>query len=629
MCGLVAIVNLDGRPVDRGTLGRMVETVRHRGPDSEGLWTDGAVGLGHRRLAVFDPSPAGAQPMDSFDGRWCVIFNGALYDYQERRQDLERRGVAFRGGSDTEVLANSLAVFGPDCLGWFNGMFSVVAWDRAEQTLHLARDRFGIKPLYHWSDGKVFLAASEIKALLAHPAVGADLNLCALREYFTFQNLFRHHTLFAGVHSLPPATHAVLAGGVLHKRVWWDFDFSNPDEAMSFDDAVTETRRLIVQAVERQLVADARVGCYLSGGMDSSSIVSAATRKIPRLITFTGGFDLSSATGVEMNFDERREAEALAASLQTEHYERVFAAADIACSVPSLVYHLEDIRLGMSYPNYYMAQLASKFVKVVLSGTGGDELFGGYPWRYYRVFRSTNQGDFLKSYFESWQRLVPVTEQADFFQKGVLDATATDATPFEIFAGIFQNNDRLRYETVEDHIGNSLYFEAKTFLQGLLVVQDRVSAAHGVEERVPFLDNDLVDFAMKVPVRHKLGNLTEMRHLDENEYQKQRKAHALFGDGKTVLREAMRGLLPPEVVRRPKQGFSSPEGSWYRTEASAYVQRMLLENSRPAYCGFIAPAYVRRVVEEHVSGKVNHRLLIWSLLCFEHWCQIFLGGSKA
>lgn len=629
MCGFVAILNLDGSPVDRAILDRMTRSLAHRGPDDVNVWIDNDVGLGHQRLAVFDPTVAGRQPMESAGGRWVVAYNGALYDYRERRCGLERRGVSFRGVSDTEVLVNSIEVDGPSCLEGFNGMFAFAAWDQVERTLHLARDRYGIKPLYYYIDRKVLLVASEIRALLAHPAVSAVPNPKALREYFTFQNLFRYHTLFAGIHLLPPANHATLrlADGRFERRVWWDYDFSRPDETMTLDDAVAETRRLMVQAVERQMVADVRVGCYLSGGMDSGSIASIGSTRVDRLITFTGGFDVSAATGVEANYDERRQAELTASALRTEHYERVFSAADIGWGLPRLVRHLEDLRMGMSYPNFFMAELASKFVKVVLSGTGGDELFGGYPWRYYRVFRSLSRDDFFEAYYGAWQRLVPARDHTDFFRPEVMRAAGDDAEPFEILSRVFTFNRDLRFDTPEDHIANSLYFEAKTFLHGLLVVQDRVASAHGLEERVPFLDNDLVDFAMKVPVRHKLANLTEMKNLDENSYQKARQSYALFGDGKNVLREAMGALLPPEVAERRKQGFSSPEGSWYRGEAAAYVERILLGDGEKGYAEFIDPGYVRRVVDEHAGGHANHRLLIWSLLCFEHWCHTFIDGS--
>jgi asparagine synthase (glutamine-hydrolysing) len=231
---------------------------------------------------------------------------------------------------------------------------------------------------------------------------------------------------------------------------------------------------------------------------------------------------------------------------------------------------------------------------------------------------------FLRAYYASWQRLVPVDHAGRFFRPSFADATEDDADLLDVMAAVFDGNAKLRFDTPEDHIANSMYFEARTFLHGLLVVQDRVSAAHGIEERVPFLDNDLVEFATRLPVRFKLADLSQMKRLDENDYQKRRQAFTLFNGGKNVLRVAMRGLLPEAIVERDKQGFSAPDGSWYRGEALAYVERTLLRAKDIAYAEFINPDYVRRVFDEHVAGKANHRLLIWSLLSFEHWCRRFL-----
>lgn len=613
MCGVVALLNLDGRPVDRALLARMTATLAHRGPDGEDVWVEGPVGLGHRRLAVFDTSETGRQPMMGAEGRMVVSFNGALYDFRERRAALEKEGVAFRGASDTEVLANVLERSGPDGVAPFNGMFAFAAWDRRARLLHLMRDRFGQKPLYVWRDARTFVAASEIRAILAHPDVPKRPNVAAIGEYLTFQNIFRGHSMFAGVELLAPASHmSVAADGAARSRTWWAPDFTNTDDALSFEEATEETRRLMKLAVQRQSTADVEVGSYLSGGLDSGSITALAVQHLPRIATFTCGFDMSGVTGEEAYFDERRRAEQMAMALRTRHYECVLTASDIAEGVEHVVAHLEDLRLGMAYPNWFVAGLASRFVKVTLSGAGGDELFGGYPWRYYRVFRSVDRDAYLQSYFRYWQRLIPEEDHAAAFTP---ELAAASGGAFETFASVFDGAD-VRFETPEDQIAASLMFETRTFLHGLLVLSDRISAAHGLEERTPFLDRDLVDFAMRVPVRHKLANLAAMKRMDENALEKVHARYALHDDGKNVLRHAMYGLLPEEVRTRPKQGFSSPESSWYRGEASAYVQRRLGGGGNGA---FVRPDYVRTVVQEHLSGHRNHRLLIWSLLCLESW----------
>jgi len=398
---------------------------------------------------------------------------------------------------------------------------------------------------------------------------------------------------------------------------------------MSFDEAREETLRLFRQAVKRQMVADVPVGAYLSGGMDSGAITAVGSAMIPRMATFTCGFDMSSVTGVEANYDERRDAELMANVFKTEHYEQVINAGDLGWSLPKVVYHLEDLRVGMSYPNYYISRLASKFVKVCLQGTGGDELYGGYPWRYYRVFGALNQQEFFDQYYSFWQRLVPDHEKEQLFQPDIF-RQADRTEPRKVFERVFTFNHKLRYDSPEQHINNSLYFEIKTFLPGLFLVGDKLSMANGLEERFPFMDNDLVDFAQKIPVRHKLGNLTaEIRRINENESfrSKQVASYRDFDDGKNVLRKAMSSFMPEVILNRKKQGFSAPDESWYRGENADYVKELLLSRETVS-AEFINPMYIRKIVNEHINQHINHRLLIWSLLNFEWWCRIFLKGEK-
>ena len=393
MCGITGIYNLNAAPVFRQDLQRMSDSIAHRGPDGEGLHIQNHVGLAHRRLAILDLTPKGSQPMMSKDGRWIIVFNGCIYNYLELKQDLRSKGHEFNSTSDTEVLVEGLAEYGPGFFERLNGMFAVGAYNTQEDALFLSRDRYGVKPLYYWFTGEELVFASEVKAIIAHPKYKKGINLGALNEYFTFQNMFTFQTLFKDVWMLPPANTVRIdrESKFVKHQSWWDFDFSNTDESMSFQDAKEETERLFKQAVAKQMAADVPVGSYLSGGMDSGSIAAIASQHVPRLTTFTCGFDMSEVTGVEANYDERRDAEMMANAFKTEHYEQVINAGDLSWSLPKVVHHLEDLRVGMSYPNYYISRLASKFVKVCLQGTGGDELYGGYPWRYYRVFQSLNQ----------------------------------------------------------------------------------------------------------------------------------------------------------------------------------------------------------------------------------------------
>lgn len=626
MCGICGVFNLNGDPVSHSLIRSMTGAMVHRGPDDEGQFIDVNIALGHRRLAVLDPSPAGHQPMLTADGRVALVYNGEIYNYLQLRGELEALGCRFRSRTDTEVLLQGYEAWGIDVVKKLNGMFAFALWDGRQRRLYLVRDRYGIKPLYWTMAGKSLVFASEIKSILAHGKVSVDINPDALNEYFTFQNLFRYHTLFKGINLLQAASIRWISESEpeLQRCTWWDYNFTDRDEKMSLEEAREETSSLFEQAVTRQLVSDVPVGSYLSGGMDSGSIVAVASSSIPRLATFTCGFDLSAVTGVEANFDERREAELIACHFKTEHYQQVVNSSDISWALPRLVWHLEDLRLGMSYPNFYVSRLASRFVKVCLSGAGGDELYAGYPWRYYRVSGAVGRDDYFRQYYAFWQRLVDDRDKKEQLFTADVRRQVREWDTFRTFSRVFTFNDQLRYETPEEHIANSLYFEIKTFLAGLLLVGDKLSMAHGLEERVPFLDNDLVDFSQRIPIRHKLMNFEHIKRMDENETRKLRRYQST-SDGKNVLRQAMADILSADILKRKKQGFSAPDESWYRGESLAYVKEILL-NKRASYRDFINPHYVKRVVDEHVAGKRNHRLLLWSFLSFEWWCKIFLDG---
>jgi asparagine synthase (glutamine-hydrolysing) len=628
MCGILGVFNLNGQTFEKMHLNTMLDAIAHRGPDSEGYYINENISLGHRRLSIIDITKNGQQPMMSQNKEWVIVFNGCIYNFKQLKNQLQSIGTSFNSNSDTEVISEGLSKYGPEFFKKLDGMFAIGAWNTVTKTLYLSRDRYGIKPLYYWFSGKCLVFASEIKSIIKHPEYKIKVNYEALNEYFTFQNLFTYSTLFEGVTMLPPAN--IVSINSFNTKVehnsWWDYDFSNPDEKMTFDDAVMETKRLFQKAVTSQMLSDVPVGSYLSGGMDSGSITAIATSHVERLCTFTCGFDMSEVTGVEANYDERRDAELMSNYFKTEHYEQVINAGDLKWSLPRVVYHLEDLRVGMSYPNYYISRLASKFVKVCLQGTGGDELYGGYPWRYYRVFNSIDQKDYFNQYYNFWQRLVPDNEKKDLFNSPILNNIDIEE-PRNIFERVFTFNKKLIYNTPENHIENSLYFEIKTFLPGLLLVGDKLSMANGLEERFPFLDNDLVDFAQKIPIRHKLGNLGNFKKIDENDFRDKKKIYQEFNDGKNVLRKAMMDFLPEKIINRKKQGFSAPDESWYRGENAGYIKELLLSKNI-ASAEFINQKYIHKIVDEHINKRINHRLLIWSLMNFEWWCRIFLQNEK-
>lgn len=620
MCGVAGILNLDQRPVSLHDVRAMTEAIAHRGPDGEGQWIEGAIGLGHRRLAIIDLSQTGEQPMQTADGRFVISYNGEIYNYRELRAELEAQGHRFRSTSDTEVLLQAIAAWGLGALQRLNGMFAFALWDRKERRLTLARDRYGIKPLYYWSGGNQLLFASESKAFRAVPNFSSQLDSAGLFEYFTFQNFFTDRTLLRGVRILPAGCYLTVspeaASGTQPRLTrYWDYSFQEPETARSEAEYQEELDHLVQQAVKRQLVSDVDIGAYLSGGLDSGTVTAIAAESLSYMRTFTCGFDLSSVSGMELQYDERAASERMSYLFRTEHYEMVLKSGDMERVLPKLTWHLEEPRVGQSYPNYYVAQLASKFNKVVLAGTGGDEIFGGYPWRYYRAVVNQTFEEYIDKYYDYWQRLIPNSVLKRVFAP--IWSEVQGVSTRDIFRDMFSQHAE-RLTRPEDYVNHSLYLEAKTFLHGLLTVEDKLSMAHSLETRVPFLDNDLVDFAMKLPVRMKLGKLDEVVALDENALG--RKTAAYFQkarDGKMLLRNVMLRHIPQEVVDREKQGFSGPDASWFKGQSIDFVRNILFDDQAEIY-RYLDPEPLRALVGDHLDGRENRRLLIWSLINVEY-----------
>jgi asparagine synthase (glutamine-hydrolysing) len=617
MCGIAGIYHLKQQPVANIILTKMNDAMLHRGPDGDGIWLEKNIGLAHRRLSIIDLSQHAHQPMMDATGRYVLSYNGEVYNFRELRIELERCGHAFYSKSDTEVVLKAFAQWGEKALEKFNGMFALAIWDRQEKTLFLARDRYGIKPLYYTVVNEQVIFASEIKALLQHPDVKCQLDPIALAEYLNFQNFIQDHTLFKNINILKAGHFLRIHNENLQFSQYWDFNFQEDPTLIDEQECAEELERLVIQAVNRQLVSDVEIGAFLSGGMDSAAITSIAAKQLPYLKTFTCGFDLSSASGLEQDFDERRDAERMSYLFKTEHYEMVLKAGDMERCMNKLAYHIEEPRVGQSYPNYYAAKLASKFGKVVLAGAGGDEIFAGYPWRYYPQIASLKQDDFLKNYFQFWQRLFKDHEQKKLFSP--IQTQIQDYSAFESFQSIFKVQDK--DSGPENYINQCLYFEAKTFLHGLLVIDDKLSMAHSLESRVPYLDNDLVDFAMKIPASFKLGKMHEVFKAIQNKedlsqfLQKNK-------DGKLIFRKAMRNHLPNDIINKTKQGFSAPDASWFKGESIEYIQNLFLKSDSKIY-GFLDKATIQEKIKAHLVGKQNHRLIIWSLLSLEKWCDQF------
>jgi asparagine synthase (glutamine-hydrolysing) len=620
MCGIAGVLNFDGSPVDPRILKRMTDAIAHRGPDGEGFYVDKGIGLGHRRLAIIDLSPAGKQPMVTPDGRYALTYNGEIYNFKELRSELEKVGFVFRSSTDSEVVLYSWAHWGSVCVEKFNGMFAFAIWDSREQVLYLARDRYGIKPMYYAAPKGIFLFGSEQRAINEHPITDVTFDKRALLEYFTFQNIFTNRTFIEDIKILEPGTVLTVDVGSrsVRRRRYWDYKFLEPAGEVDAQEYREELSRLLRQAVSRQLLADVEIGAYLSGGMDSGTLTALAATELPSIKTFTCGFDLSSATGVERAYDERVKAEAMSALFKSEHYEIVLKSWDMERNLDAVVRAIEEPRVGQSYPNFFIARLASKFVKVVLSGAGGDELFGGYPWRYYI---GSNSGDFesyIDSYYLHWHRLIDNSRLRKLFAP--IWSEVKDVWTRDIFGEVF-GAQASELATPQDYVNCSLYFEAKTFLHGLLVVEDKLSMANGLETRVPFLDNDLVDFAMKCPVNLKVREISNQVRIDENLSGNKKEMYLeLNSNGKSILRQVMSDIIPPSITSGPKRGFSSPDASWFRQESEKFVSSRLL-NSESSLYQLLDFDTASELVTEHLSGHANRRLLIWSLLTLESKLQ--------
>ncbi|MDQ3700903.1 MAG: asparagine synthase (glutamine-hydrolyzing) [Chloroflexota bacterium] len=603
MCGIAGTFESDPsrRGTGRATAEAMAGLIAHRGPDADGFLVDGPVSLANRRLAIIDLSAAGRQPLFNEDGSIGLVYNGELYNFQALRRELVDRGHRFRSATDSEVIVHAYEEFGSDCVRHFNGMFAFAIWDRRQGTLFLARDRFGVKPLYYTRVDGTLAIASEVKAFLALSGFRVAPDPEAVVEYFTFQNILSDRTLFQGVRLLPPgSTLTVHPDGATRVERYWSFQF-RADEDRGERYYVEGVRERFEEAVRRQLMSDVPVGSYLSGGMDSGSICAVASRQLPHLHTFTGGFHVAGQAdiqGVEAFSDERAAAESMAVIMGTEHFQLLVQPGDLARTMPELIWHLEDLRVGSSYHNYAVARLASRFVKVVLSGVGGDELFAGYPWRYRHAAAARSRDDFERRYAAFWSILLPDAEKPDFFA-GSLAAVSQGYSAAEAVGDVLADVE------TDDALDLALTFEARTYLQGLFVVEDKLSMAHSLESRVPFMDNDLVDFACAIPGKYKIKD----------------------GTSKYVLRRAMQGLIPDHILGARKQGFAPPEDAWYRGATLPYLREVILA-PRSLDRGYFRPRAVEQTLADHASGQRNHKKLLWSLLCFEWWNRVFVDGER-
>lgn len=578
----------------------MTQALFHRGPDGSGTWTSATkeLSLGHRRLAILDLSDRAAQPMVRKNGKRVLSYNGEIYNFREIRRELEKEGVVFASESDTEVLLHVLERWGLAGVNKLNGMWAFAYYDGDREELWLSRDRAGVKPMYYHSGSQGFFFGSEVKALLASGCVRAAVDLDGLNEYFTFQNVISDRTLFAGVRMLPPGCHGVLSlrTGEFRVQKYWDFDFT-PDIRLSEQDAISEFRREFDAAIDRHLLSDVPVGATISGGMDSSAIVATAIKKVPDLSTFTGWFDTSANNAMDRSVSERADAALVSKTFSTRHFERQISWQDQIDSMAQIVWHLEDPKVGMCYTFFQISNLVSQNVTVNLSGTGGDEVFAGYPWRYALIENCGAHGEFEESYFRYWCRVLGEHEKAEFFSESA-------------WMGMDRQGPRNAFDVLTastrglSSVSRALYFDAKTFLHGMLMVEDKLGMAFSTEARFPFLDKHLIEVAQRIP--------DKLKYKD--------------GLGKYVFRKTFEGMLPDQILKKRKQGFTPPDLTWYRNELHGWIRSMLLGHRTQCH-EWIRPAAIERVLQRHLAGE-DMRFQIWNLLFFEGWCRTFLAGSS-
>jgi asparagine synthase (glutamine-hydrolysing) len=622
MCGILGFINLDrNNRADQRIARQMAEAIVHRGPDDEGFYFKDNVALGMRRLSIIDLE-TGHQPISNEDGSVWVVFNGEIYNFLELRQRLVARGHQFRTHSDTEVIVHLYEDYGDDLVDHLNGMFAFALWDERRERLLVARDRMGEKPLYFTQTAESFIFASELKSLVTHPLVERRINLLALRKYLQYEFVPSPHTMIEGVHKLRPAHRLIFEQDQWRTERYWRLSYEGERLKIGEDEAIEETRRRLREAVRLRLVSDVPLGVLLSGGIDSSSVAELACEAAEgRVKTFSIAFD-------EKSFDESSYARLVANHLGTEHYERRFTEREMLDIVPEIPRLLDEpLGDGSLIPTYLLSRFTRERVTVALGGDGGDELFAGYPTYaahrmagYYRALpRFVRKGliepaiarlpvstdnlsfDFKAKRFVQgaalpagtrhtvWMGSYTAEQQRLLLSPEVL-ATCPDDQVFDEVRGFDQPNGH-------DVVERMMALDATHYLSECVLFKvDRASMAASLETRAPFLDHTLVEFLAKLPLDLKLRGFT----------------------GKYVLKRAMRGRLPQQVINRPKKGFGMPVAKWIKGELRGFV-RDTFAPERLRRRGLFHADYVERLLREHERGVADHRKLIWTLLMFEMW----------
>lgn len=634
MCGIVGVVSSESGSIPEDTVRRMCALISRRGPDDDGFYFGDRVGLGMRRLSIIDVN-AGKQPIFNEDRTVCVVFNGELYNYRELRADLQKRGHQLSTFSDTECLVHLFEEFGEDLVTHLRGMFAFALWDDRQKKLVLARDRLGIKPCYYSQHKDALYFGSEIKCLLAVPGFGRTVNMEALSDYFTFKYVPAPHTIYEGIHEIPPAHLGIWNDGKFHLRRYWQLK-SGGDATKSVDHYAEGLRHHLEESVRLHLVSEVPLGAFLSGGIDSSAIVALMARSGQgRVKSFTIGFEAGETIG-----DERPFARTVASQFHTDHSEYVYEdpARQVGDMLPAIIRSFDEPFADSSViPNYLISEAARKYVTVALSGTGGDELFAGYERyrgsllaeRYRALPQCIRRGllnrligilpdvpaaglwiDRLKRFSESAD--LPLEDRYQGYVSAFSEREKTNLFSGDLLQSLSQARSYvspLAMEKVErctDPLDWILSADMETYLpDDELRKTDRLSMWHSLEVRVPFLDHRLVEFVATIPAQYKL-------HRWRKKY---------------VLIEALKGILPPAILGRRKQGFSIPLANWLRGPLRDLVRSYLSEEV-VRDVGWFDARSVAKLVEEHERRVCNHESKIWVLLMFMLWHQTYMRPTS-
>jgi asparagine synthase (glutamine-hydrolysing) len=621
MCGICGIIDSSGFPIREDLLWCMTHTLKHRGPDDSGIFVAKGVGLGHTRLSIIDPTPAGHQPMLSDDGRCVLVYNGEIYNFQELRQSLAEKGVEFHGRSDTEVVLKSYLHFGTDAFALCKGMFALALWDGRTRELHAVRDRFGIKPFYYYPFESGIVFGSEIKAILAAGKMARRVNPAALHEYLYYGTALGTHTLFDGVVKLLPGYRLTVDRNGLTTTPYTSI-YDTEQVPEDLETATQKTRWRLEQAVKSHLVSDVPVGVFLSGGVDSSTITALASRHYEgRLKTFSVGFDF------DRGVNELPKARLVATHYGTDHHELHLVGKDVPNTMEKLVQcHDEPFGDAANIPLYLLCQELKGSVKVILQGDGGDEIFAGY--RRYNVLSIERLWHWLAwiasllgsmcprapAYYR-YMRFLQAMRHPDLAMRMALllteeplDNPPTRVLTKEMRESLNGYDPFARYRECYtqfshlDPVQRMLYTDCSILLPDIFLEKvDKATMAHGIEVRVPLLDTDLVRYIIGLPSSLKIRR----------------------GQKKWLLRRAMRGIVPDAILDGEKTGFGVPYAWWLREPLRDYMKAVLLDATTLGW-GIFDQQALERCMDEHITQRRNNGFLLYKLLNLALWYRVYL-----